>query len=77
MDETIYSVPNGNWLYRFCCFFLFKAKKKLTYNEMYLLLYGLHRRKLGEDLAKRFAFERILAIYQHQNNNKLPNINEE
>lgn len=75
MDETIERVPKLNWLYKFCCFMLFKAKKKMTYNEMFVLLYGLNRRKLGDLKAKHYALAQIALIYQFQNN-KMPNIYE-
>ena len=73
MDETIERVPKLNWLYKFCCFMLLKSKKKMTYNEMFMLLYGLNRRKLGESKAKQYALAQTAIIYQFQNN-KLPNM---
>ena len=71
MNEKIQSVEHSNWLYKLCCFFLGKRKEKLTYEEMFLLLYGLNRNKLGDYKAKFQAMNQILKIYKYQNN-KLP-----
>ena len=70
MDGTVESVPSMNWLYRLCCILLFK--KRMTYNELYVLLYGINKRKIGEDNAKRLAMNQVLKTYKHLNNNKLP-----
>jgi hypothetical protein len=67
--EEIESVPSWGWMYRFVCFML--RKKKLTYREMFMLLYGINKKSLGEREAKEFATQRIIAIYEY-NNNKLP-----
>ena len=72
MEETVQSVEHANWLYRFCCFLLGKKKKKLTYKELFLLLYGINRRKMGDKEAKTFAMNQILKTYKFHNN-KLPN----
>jgi hypothetical protein len=72
MEEPIECLERGNWLYRFVCFFLGKRKKKLTYQEMYMLLYGLNKGKLGEKESKKAAMNRILEIYKWSHN-KLPN----
>lgn len=72
MDETIDRLENGNWIYKMVCFFLGRRKKKMTYKEMYLLLFGLNKKDLGEEEAKKAALERILKIYKHSHN-KLPN----
>ena len=74
MEERIDRVPKANWLYKFCCLFLFRWRKKLTYNEMYLLLYGLNKKALGERDAKRFAWYQIVDIRNFQNNNKSQDI---
>ena len=71
--EKIDRVPGNNFLYKFCCFFLFKWKSKLNYREMYMLLYGLNRDVLGYDKAREFAYDRIIEIYKYLHNNKLPN----
>ena len=69
-NEPIDKLKSGNWLYRFVCFFLFK--KKLTYKEMYLMLYGINRKKLGETKSKEKAMLRIIQIYKDLHNNNLP-----
>lgn len=72
MNGKIPYLKKGNWLYRFCCFFLGKRKKKLTYKELYLILYGLNRKTIGEDKAKKQSLDRILQIYKDLHHNKLP-----
>ena len=72
MDKKIPYIKKGNWLYKFCCFFLGRKKSKLTFKELYLILYGLNKRKIGEDKAKEFALGRILKIYKDLHHNKLP-----
>ena len=70
MDERIDRVPYSNWLYKW---FLLKPRTKLTYNEMFVLLYGLNKKALSKDEAREFAFKQIINIYKYLNNNKLPN----
>lgn len=73
LNETITEVKDSNWLYKFICFFLGKRKKKMSYKEMYLFIYGLNRSTLGEEKAKEMAMLRIIQIYKDLHNNKLPN----
>ena len=73
IHEKIDRVPQANWLYKFCCAFLFKWKSKLSYSEMYVLLYGLNRKALGFEKARELAYEQVLEIYKYLHNNKLPN----
>lgn len=50
-----------------------KRKEKLTYEEMYLILYGLNRSRATEEKdAKEMAMLKVLEIYQYLHNNKLP-----
>ena len=72
LDEQIPYLKDGNWLYKFVGFCMGRRKKKLSYKEMYLLLYGLNRGKLGNGKAKEKAMNRILVIYKSHHNNKLP-----
>ena len=72
MKEKVPSVPHSNWLYKLCCFLLFKRKAKLNYYELFMILYGINKKGLGIDEAKRFAMAQILKIYKFHNN-KLPN----
>lgn len=67
--EVIEKVPTKQWIYRIACFFL--GKKKLTYQEMFMLLYGVNKKGVGEKAAKEFATQQIIGIYEY-NNNKLP-----
>lgn len=69
LNEKIESLPKNNGLYKFVCTFL--GKKKLSYKQMYLLLFNLNKSKLGTDNAKKMAFSEILNVYKH-NTNKYP-----
>lgn len=71
MDEKIPSLEHGNWLYKICCFALGRRKEKLSYNELFMLLFGLNKRALGDDEAKKYAMNQILKTYKYHNN-KLP-----
>lgn len=67
--EKIKSVPAKKWIYKIACLFL--GKNNLTYQEMFLLLYGIYNGKVGSKKAKEIATDRIIAIYEF-NNNRLP-----
>ena len=67
--DIVEDVPSKRWIYRFACFCL--NRKKLTYQEMFMLLYGIYKGRLGERKAKEFATQRIIGIYEY-NNKKLP-----
>lgn len=69
-NEKIERVKGSNWLYRFLCFFL--GRKRLTYKQMFLILYGLNKRRLGDKNSERLAIARILDIYKDLHDNKLP-----
>ena len=64
-SEKIERLKRTNWLYRAICFFL--MKRRLTYRDMFLLLYGINKRHLGEKRAKTKALERVLLIYKENN----------
>ena len=67
--ETVENVPTKRWFYKVICFIM--GKKKLTYQDMFLIFYGLHKNKLGEKESKEIATQRIISLYEY-NNNKLP-----
>jgi hypothetical protein len=71
MNERVESVPHANWLYKLCCFLLFKPKKKLTYFELFVLIYGINKKTLGDKKARQFAMAQMLVVYKFHNN-KLP-----
>ena len=73
LEETVESVEHSNWLYKACCWFLLKPKKKLTYSELFMILYGLNKKALGYEDAKKFAFKQLIEVYKW-NNNKEPDI---
>lgn len=71
-DEKIEYIKDDRFLYRIICFFMGGPKYKMSYKNLYLLLYGLNKNTLGEVQAKKKAMNRILKIYKDLNNNKLP-----
>lgn len=73
-EEKIEYIEGDKFLYKFVCFCLKGPKKRLSYKELYLLLYGLNRRHLGEKNAKTRAIERIVEIYKFHHDNNEPNI---
>ncbi len=76
MDDKVTRVVNNNWLYNLCCWFLGKKETKMSYKEIYLLIYGLNKKRLGEEQSKKYAFLKILGIYKNLHNNKLPKLKE-
>ena len=77
MDEKIPRIPWENWLYNIVCFLLFKRKTKLSYKEYMMLLYGLNKRKLGEDEARQFSITQALEVYKVLHEGNLPPENEQ
>lgn len=74
MEERIPFLVKSNWLYQIICFFMGKRKKKLSYKDMYILLYGLNRNNIkNEKEAKELSMLKVLEIYKSLHNNKLPN----
>lgn len=67
--EEINFFPGPDWIYRVACFTL--GKKKLTYQQMFLVIYGMNRH-LGEKKAKEYALQKIIWIYELNNYGKLP-----
>lgn len=75
-DEKIDKIKGDRFLYKLICFLIGGPKYRMSYKEMYLLLYGLNRKSLGEKEAKKKSMNRILEIYKTLHNNNLPkNIN--
>lgn len=76
MNDKVPRVVKNNWLYNICCWFLGKKETKMSYKELYLLIYGINRKRLGEELSKTYALNKILNIYKNLHNNKLPKLKE-
>lgn len=72
MNETIPYLENGNWLYKIICFLLFRRKKKLSYKEYMMLLYGLNRKALGEGRSKERAIIKALDVYKGLHGGEMP-----
>ena len=73
MEEKVTHVVNNNWLYKIICWFLGKKETKLSYKELYVLIYGLNKRRLGEDQSKAYALGKVMLIYKNLHN-KMPNM---
>lgn len=69
MEEFVEKIEKNNGFYRFLCFFL---GRKMRYKELYMLLSAVNKRKMGDDKAKEWAFNRIIKTYKFLNNNELP-----
>lgn len=73
-DEKIEKINDDKFLYKIVCFLLGGPRYRLSYKNLYLILYGLNRGKLGEEKAKKKAMERVIKIYKSHHNNNEPNI---
>lgn len=71
MNEHVDRLPKYNWMYKLGCFIVGKAKKKMTYKEIYMIIKNLNTSKDNEAVAKAYAFSQCLVIYKFLNN-KLP-----
>jgi hypothetical protein len=69
-NEPLKKLPSNNFLYFLFCLFTFRLRKKLTYKEMYLIMAEVNRKLLGEERAKKFAFEKIIDFYEYNNGNR-------
>ena len=72
LNEKVVKTPYYNWIYQIVCFLMFRWKRKLTYKDLFLLLYGVNRNKVGDRQAKEISLYKVTEIYQANNNNKLP-----
>ena len=68
IKENVPNIKYCNWFYNFICFCLGKRKTKMTYEELYVLVYGLNKNKFGTQKAKEHALYFILDIYKDLNN---------
>ena len=71
MNEKVQSIKGHKFLYNFFCFVTFRMRRKLKYKELFLIYYGIHRKKLGEIDSKKKAIETVIKIYE-ENNGKKP-----
>lgn len=71
MDEPIENFPGYHGMYKFFCLFL--MKRRMTYANMYVLAYALHKKqyKDNELVLKEKIMKDLAALYLY-NNNKLP-----
>ena len=69
MEESVEKIEKNNGFYKFLCFFL---GRKMKYKELYMLLYAVNRKSMGEEKAKQWAFLKALKTYKFLNDNKMP-----
>lgn len=74
LDERIPRMKRGNWLYNLVCFLLFIPRKKLTYRQYIMLLYGINKGILGEREAKAGAIIRAIEVFKSLHNGEMPNL---
>jgi len=73
MRDIIKDVPKNKRIFKICKKIL---RKNLTYNDFYVLVYALNKRKMGIDKSKMYALEKVIDIYKY-NNGRLPIIKNE
>lgn len=71
-EERVPNVGKHNWIYNIVCFLLFSRRKKLSYKQIYLLIYELNKKNLGEKEAKELALIRVLDIYKYLHEGNMP-----
>ena len=69
-NEPLKKLPKNNFMYFLFCLFTFRPRKKMTYKEMYLIIAEVNRKVLGEEKAKKLAFQRIIDFYEYNNGNR-------
>lgn len=69
MNEKVEKINGHNFFYKFVCFCLFRMRRKITYKDLFLVYYGIHRHKMGEANSKKKALQTILKIYKENNRN--------
>jgi hypothetical protein len=71
-DEKVDKLKRGNWLYKMMCHLCFRAKRKFSYKELYLILVKINEKEIGIDEAKKKALNKILEFYKDSHDGKLP-----
>lgn len=71
-DEKIEYIEGDRFLYKLICFFLGGPKKRLSYKELYIILYNINKGKLGIETAKKKSMNKILKIYAYFHDNNIP-----
>ena len=71
MDEYVEEVPGKQGKYRLFCLLL--LKRRMTYSNLYLLTYALHKNNFKDnELALKEKILKDLAAIYYYNNKKLP-----
>ena len=64
IDEVAVRKGHGPVQFRIAAFFMGKFRKGLTYKDVFLLVYGLNKRKHGESEAKKIAAKAIAELHE-------------
>lgn len=71
LNETVTEIKGHKFLYFIFRLVTFRLHRKLKYKELFLTYYGIHRKNIGEEKAKRKALDTVIKIYK-ENNGKYP-----
>lgn len=72
IDDIAVRKGHGPIQFRIAAFLMGKFRKGLTYKEVFLLVYGLNKRKHGESEAKKIAAKAITELHEkHKKENKI------
>lgn len=66
LDEIAVRKGTGPFQFRIAAFLTGRLSKGLTYRDVFFLVYGLNKRRLGENEAKRVAAEATIKLYEKQ-----------
>lgn len=70
INEKAENIPGHKFMYFLIRLLTLSLRKKLTYKELFLVYYGIHREKIGDMEAKKLAFERIKQVYEDNKKEK-------
>ena len=71
-NEPVEHFGKRQWMYNIVCRILRGRNRRLSYKELYLLLYGLNKNALGEEESKKRAMAKIIETYKREHNNNPP-----
>ena len=71
-NEKVDRLKRGNWIYKMMCHLCFRAKRKFSYKELYMILVRINEKEIGTEEAKKKAMEKILGFYRDLHDGKLP-----
>lgn len=69
MKETVEHVRKNNWIYRIACFLI---GRKLTYEELFLILERINERSLGKKMSSKKSMDEVVKVYMDLHDGKKP-----